>query len=252
MIRVTDLTLRLGPQLVLHKASLDLVPGRITVLLGPNGAGKSSLLRALAGLITPEAGTITLNNKPLDQLSLEARARQIGYLPQNGTPAWAITVRDLVGLGRLPYRGRFAAPTPDDAAAIAQALDATDLTTLADRPVDALSGGELARAKFARVLAGESDWILADEPLANLDPAHQRDVLALLRRAAASGKGVVTVLHQLSAAAQIADDVVMLRAGRCLAAGPAARTMTGENLSQAFDMPLEVVDLGGRRIILPQ
>lgn len=252
MIDVRNLSVRLGRQQVLSDITLRFGRGRVTVLLGPNGAGKSSLLRALAGLILPEAGALLFEGAPLADLRAKDRARRIGYLPQNGTPAWAITVRDLVGLGRLPHRAGYAAPGPDDAVAVAKALVDTDLTDLADRPVDRLSGGELARAKFARVLAGDADWILMDEPLANLDPAHQRDVLILLRRAAEAGKGVIVVLHQLSAAAQIADDVVLLKQGRCLAAGPKAVALTGETLSRTFDMALDIVDLDGRTAILPR
>lgn len=251
MIRVRDLSVRLGRRDVIQNVTLDLARGRVTVVIGPNGAGKSSLLRALAGLIPPHIGSIEMDGVPLRSLSAAERARRIGYLPQNGTPAWSIRVADLVALGRLPYRSPFAAPSAADEAAIARALQATDLAHLAAQPVDRLSGGELARAKFARILAGESDWILADEPLANLDPPHQRDVLNLMRSAAQTGKGVVVVLHQLTQAAQIADDLIGLKAGQCLAAGPSAMHLNPETLSTLFDMEMDVVTLGARIAVLP-
>lgn len=251
MIRVRNLSVRLGGRDVIQNIGLDLARGRVTVVIGPNGAGKSSLLRALAGLVAPHTGTIELDGAPLHSLAPTKRAQRIGYLPQNGTPAWAIRVADLVALGRLPYRHRFAAPSPADDVAIDRALRATNLTDLADRPVDRLSGGELARAKFARILAGESDWILADEPLANLDPPHQRDVLDLMRSAAQAGKGVVVVLHQLTQAAQIADDLIGLKAGQCLAAGPSATHLNRDTLSTLFDMALDVVTIGTRIAVLP-
>lgn len=251
MIRARDLSLRLGAHEALRGVSFTLARGTVCVILGGNGAGKSSLLRALAGLLPPASGEVELEEQPLASIPATERAKRIGYLPQNGAPAWAITVRELVGLGRLPYRSGFTAPPPEDEVAIDQALRDADLSGLAERRVDSLSGGELARAKFARVLAGESDWILADEPLANLDPPHQRDVLALLRGAADAGKGVVVVLHQLTEAARIADDVILLKHGACLAAGPKAEVLTSAALSATFDMEIDMIEVDGRIAVLP-
>jgi iron complex transport system ATP-binding protein len=128
----------------------------------------------------------------------------------------------------------------------------TDVAGLADRTVDTLSGGEKARAKFARVLAAETDWILADEPLANLDPPHQQDVLRLMRAAADAGKGVLVVLHQLDAAARVADDLLILKDGHAIAFGPCAEVLTSATLEAAFDMPLDVITHQGRVAILPR
>lgn len=237
MIEVRSISLRLGKVKVLEDVSARFDRGRITAILGPNGAGKTSLLRAMAGLVPLEGGESSLSG-----LSLQERARTIGYLPQNGQPAWAITVRELVELGRLPHRGRFAALSPADDAAIGAALAATDMAGLADRPVDALSGGEKARAKFARVLAGDPDWILADEPLANLDPPHARDVERLLRSAADAGKGVVVVLHQLNAALRLADDAVLVKDGRVLASGSVRDVLAPETLEALFGMRFRLVE----------
>ena len=252
MIRIADLAVDLGRRRALEDVTLDLHRGRVTAILGPNGAGKTSLLRAIAGLVALSAGQVMLDGGALAALTLQARARRIGYLPQNGQPAWALTVRELVALGRLPHRSPFAALSPADADAIDTAMAATDIAHLADRTVDTLSGGEKARAKFARVLAAETDWILADEPLANLDPPHQQDVLRLMRAAADAGKGVIVVLHQLDAAARVADDVLVLRDGRTLAFGPSPAVLTPETLEAAFDMPMDVFDHQGRIAILPR
>ncbi len=246
MIAVDNLSLRLCQTRVLEQVSARFERGRVTAILGPNGAGKTSLLRAVAGLVAVEAGDVSLA-----RLSLQDRARTIGYLPQNGQPAWAITVRELVELGRLPHRSRFAALSPADDAAIAAALEATDMAALADRPVDALSGGEKARAKFARVLAGDPDWILADEPLANLDPPHARDVERLLRGAADGGKGVIVVLHQLNAALRLADDVVLIKSGRVLAAGPVGDVLVPDTLEALFGMRFELVEDERGRALVP-
>lgn len=252
MIRIHDLQVQLGGKTVLHPLSLDLPRGQVTAIIGPNGAGKSSLIRAIAGLIPAASGQIEIEGRPLFDLSAQARARTMGYLPQNAAPAWAITVRDLVALGRLPHRSAWAAPNAEDIRCIDQALADTDLTALASRQVDTLSGGELARAAFARVLAGQSDWILADEPLANLDPAHQRDVLRLLRAAADKGKGVVVVLHELTAAAALADAVILLKQGQVLDSGPKAKVLTPRLLSDTFDIALDVTQIGTQLAILPR
>ena len=252
MIRTDNLSVDLGRRRVLDDVSLDLARGRVTAILGANGAGKTSLLRAIAGLVPPSTGQIALDGEALSALSLPERARRIGYLPQNGQPAWALTVRELVALGRLPHRSPFAALSPGDEVAINAAMAQTDVAGLADRTVDTLSGGEKARAKFARVLAAETDWILADEPLANLDPPHQQDVLRLMRAAADAGKGVLVVLHQLEAAARVADDLLILKDGRTVAFGPCAEVLTPATLEAAFNMPMDVIDLQGRTAILPR
>jgi len=252
MIRTENLSVDLGRRRVLDAVTLDLQRGRVTAILGANGAGKTSLLRAIAGLVKPSAGQMILDGQSLAALSLPERARRIGYLPQNGQPAWALTVRELVALGRLPHRSPFAALSPGDDAAIDAAMAQTDVAGLVDRNVNTLSGGEKARAKFARVLAAETDWVLADEPLANLDPPHQQDVLRLMRAAADAGKGVLVVLHQLDAAARVADDLLILKDGRAIAFGPCAEVLTPATLEAAFDMPLDVITHQGRVAILPR
>ena len=249
MIAVERLTLVLGNQTVLKSASLTLHPGRITAIIGANGAGKTSLVRALAGLILPQSGMVAIDGHPLQSLSVAKRAQRIAYLPQDGEPAWNVTAFELAALGRLPHRSRFSAPSAEDDEAVFAALIATDTAAFARRTIDTLSGGERARVKMARVLAGDPDWILADEPLANLDPPHQRDMLALLRNAAQNGKGVVAVLHQLDAAA-LADDVLILKDGMLIAFGPVREALTAVHLEAAFGMAFEIFDHHGRMAIL--
>ncbi len=219
---------RLGP------VSLALHPGRVLVILGPNGAGKSTLLLALAGLLAPSAGAVRLLGQPLAALDRTARARALGYLPQGGTVHWNLTARAVVMLGRAPHRPPFGPPRAEDCAAVGQALAATDATHLADRPVHSLSGGERARVLFARVLAGEPRVILADEPLQNLDPAHQLQTVGLLREAAHSGSAVAAVVHDLPLARRLADDALLLKHGRVIAAGPADAVLTAETLGLGF------------------
>ncbi len=245
------LSVTLGQRIVIDQVSVALMPGRITAIIGPNGAGKTSLIRALAGIAVPSSGGITLNGTPISALSPNSRARQIGYLAQVSQPHWNVTAAELVALGRLPHRRAFVAPSPADEAAVAAALIATNSAHLATRQIDQMSGGEQARVKLARVLACDPDWILADEPLANLDPPHRRDVLALLRAVAKRGKGVAIVLHQLSAAADIADDLIMMRDGKIIAAGAKIDMFTPANLRSAFDMDFDVFTHTDRLIVAP-
>ena len=243
--------LTLGGRRVLDDVSLAFGRGRVTALLGPNGAGKSSLLACLAALRRHDAGTATLDGVDVQTLDRRERGRRIGLLPQAGDVHWDIDVRTLVGLGRLPHRGR-GGETAADRAAVERALAATDTTALADRGVARLSGGERGRVLLARVLAGEPEWLLADEPLASLDPAHQLDVLDRLREVAASGGGVVLVLHDLHLAARVADDVVMMRRGRVIATGTADEVLVAPLIRETYGIDAEVGRTAdGTRFILP-
>jgi iron complex transport system ATP-binding protein len=227
------LTVRLGGRAVLQDLDLALERGEVAAVVGPNGAGKSTLIQALAGLRRPNAGRVLLDGRPLKDLSDTARARRIGYLPQSPEIAWRLDVRTFVRLGRTAHRGVFG-ESAVDARAVDRALEGAGMTAFAARDVTSLSGGERARALIARVLAGEPDWLLADEPLTGLDLAHQMDAADLFRRIAAAGAGVVVSLHDLTFAAHIADRVVLLAEGRILADGPPDRSLTADNLAQAW------------------
>jgi iron complex transport system ATP-binding protein len=251
-----DLTLdaldvTLGLRAVLHQASASLKAGRITAVLGPNGAGKTTLLRTAAALVKPASGSVLIGEQDVASLTQRARARMIGYLPQDATVHWNIVARDVVALGRLPHRNPAAAPSPADRDAIARAMAATDTTPLADRPVAELSGGERARVLLARVLAGEPAWLLADEPLASLDPAHQIDLVDRLRVHAAAGVGVMLVLHDLVQAQRAADDALLIDAGRIVAAGPVGQVLTPDRLASAFGIRVAAVEDQGRRLWVP-
>ncbi|WP_242138315.1 ABC transporter ATP-binding protein [Sphingomonas sp. TREG-RG-20F-R18-01] len=243
--------LSLDGKRVLDDVRLAFRRGRVTALLGPNGAGKSTLLACLAALRTPDDGAATLDGTDVQRIDRRVRARAIGLLPQAADVHWNIDVATLVGLGRLPHRGRWG-ETAADRAAVARALAATDMTGFARSGIEHLSGGERGRALLARVLAGEPDWLLADEPLASLDPGHQLDVLARLRLIAAQGSGVVLVLHDLHLAARIADDAVLLRDGKVVAAGPAADVLTAPLIAAAYGVDVEIgLTPAGYRFILP-
>lgn len=232
-LRFDNLALALRGRPVLHGVSGTVAIGEVTVILGGNGAGKSTLLACLAGLRTPDGGTVRLDDRVLPALSPIERARLIGLLPQQADVHWNVNVRNLVALGRLPHRSRWGLGAEDEAA-IDGAMAATDCRHLAARKAQRLSGGEQARVLLARVLAGQPRWILADEPFASLDPAHQIDAAACLRAAAASGAGVAVVLHDLTQAARMADRVIVMKAGKILAAGRVAEVMTPSVLEAAY------------------
>ena len=238
-LAAVDVTLTLGGAQVLDRVSVAFRRGRVTALLGPNGAGKSTLLACLAALRRPDSGAAALDGVDVNALDRRERARRVGLLPQAADVHWNVDVRTLVGLGRLPHRGR-AGETEVDRNAVTRALAATDMTALATRGVEHLSGGERARALLARVLAGEPEWLLADEPLASLDPAHQLDVLARLRAVAQAGSGVVLVLHDLQLAARIADDAVLLRGGQVVAAGAAGEVLTASFIGDTYGVDAEI------------
>lgn len=227
----------------LREVSTRLEPGRITAICGPNGAGKSTLLQVLASLLPPEAGQVLLDDTPVASLHPRERARAIGYLPQDAEIAWDVAVRSLVSLGRLPHRDR-------GTAQVGAALSALDLEALAERPVSQLSGGERARALLARVIAGEPRWILADEPFAALDLAHQARLLAQFAAQAASGVGVVVVVHDLSLAMNHAQRVVVLDRGRVVADDAPAAALTPDLLRAVWQVDAEWIGKLGRRALV--
>lgn len=251
-LTIDDLGVVLSGRTVLEGISAVLRPGRVTAILGPNGAGKSTLIKCAAALIAPTSGAVRLGDRAVAALDPRERARAIGYLPQDASVHWNIAAAEVVALGRAPHRSPFAAPGPEDRAAVAHAMAATETTHLADRPVNHLSGGERARVLLARVLAGEPDWLLADEPLAGLDPRHQLDILDRLAEVARQGRGVAIVLHDLLHAGRVADDVVLLHRGRILAHGDATTVLTPDHLRTAFEIEVSVTrDHRGRLTCLP-
>lgn len=223
----------------LSGVTLALEPGTVTAICGPNGAGKSTLLEALAGLLSPDTGEVLFGDTQLARLNPRERARRIGYLPQTPEIAWDVPVRSLVELGRMPHGDRLAAP-------VDAALAALDLTDFADRRAQSLSGGESARMLLARVLAGGPDWILADEPLAAVDLAHQRVLVRHLVAQARAGRGVALVLHDLAMAMNHADRVVLMDRGRVVADGPPAQALAPERIEAVFGVAGEWIGREGR------
>ncbi len=241
-LAASDLRLSIGKAELLKGISLELKRGQVTAICGPNGAGKSTLLAALAGLHEVQ-GTVSVDGAPLSSLRPRERARRIGYLPQQGEVAWDVAVESLVRLGRLPHGD-------EGAEAVQRALAMLDLGAIAQRPMSRLSGGERARALLARVLAGEPHWILADEPFAALDLAHQLSLLGHFRALAGQDRGVVLVLHDLSLAMNHADHVVVLGGGRLVTQGPAEAALCEIILRQVWGVDAQWIGEPGKRALL--
>lgn len=218
---------------ILNSVDLEIAPGRVTAIVGPNGAGKSTLLTCLAGLREPTRGAVTLGGSSLAAMRPRDRAKRVAFLPQTPEIAWAVEARTLVELGRTPFLGA-RGQGEDDRAAVDRALKAANVEAFERRIVHTLSGGERARVLIARTLAGEPEWLLADEPLTGLDPAHQLDAAGLFRSLADGGVGVVLTLHDLSMALRMADRIIVLAEGGVLADEPPATALTPEVLKRAY------------------
>lgn len=250
-LEFTDVSIDLSRRRVVEGFSLAVAQGRLIALVGPNGAGKSTLMRAALGLLPLAAGRITLDGTPISRLDARLRARRIAYLPQGHQAVWPVPVARIVGLGRLPHRSAFASASAEDAAAVDLAMTRADVTDLADRPVTELSGGERARVMLARALAVEAGVLLADEPVSSLDPRHQLQVMALLRRIADDGTAVVCVLHDLGLAARFCDYVAVLDLGRLSAAGPPEAALSPEVLRRTYGIEPYVARHEGQPVLLP-
>ena len=238
---------------VIRNVSIALRPGRLFAVAGPNGAGKSTLLAALAGIIVPRQGTVSFKGAPLLNMSRKERARRIGYLPQNVRPSASYTVRELVYLGRFAHGTGLAFETPEDAAAMARALEQTRTTHLSNRLFQELSGGERQRVLTASVLSGEPEVILLDEPTASLDISGSAGVFNTLRRLAEDGRTVGVVTHDLNLAGQYADAMVLLADGGIAEAGPPETVLRQSPLERAYGGGFQLLDRPGSRVkaVLP-
>lgn len=248
-IRASDLHVVLGQRTVLQDINLTIETGQVTAIIGPNGAGKSTLLDCLAGLRRPDRGIVDLGGRRLLDLRPPVRAKRIAYLPQHSELAWEIDGETLVGLGRTPHRGPWGL-TPQDRSAVQNAMQRTSTSVFANRPVSTLSGGERARLLLARALATDPEWLLADEPLAGLDPGHCLDVVTLLRELAREdGRGVVLTLHDLTLALKAADRIILLSDARVLADGLPVEVLSSQFLEPAYRINTEILE-GRNNLVL--
>ncbi len=236
LLSLDHVSVSLGARTALDAVTLTIQPGEMVALVGPNGAGKTTLMRAALGLAPTHGGMVKLGGDQVGSLSPEARARRAAYLAQERAVAWSLTGGDLAALGRFAWGGGRAYDEldPDGRAAVDFALKAADAETLKDRPVHHLSGGEQARLHLARLLAAPAPLLLADEPVAGLDPRHQLEALGALKAQTGCGAAILVSLHDLTLAERFADRIAVLQAGRLAALGPADSVLDSAVLKQVF------------------
>jgi iron complex transport system ATP-binding protein len=222
-------------------ASLEARAGEIVAVLGPNGAGKSTLLRLLLGARAPQRGEALLDGRPAAAWRADERARRVGVLPQHEEPAFPLTARELVAMGRYPWIGAWSRFGPRDHAAVEGALARCRVADVAERPFATLSGGERQRVRLARALAQEPAALALDEPTASLDVAHEMEIWDLLAGEARAGRAVLLTTHNLNLAARYADRIVLLDGGRVAAAGAPAEVLLAGRVAEVYGWPVRIV-----------
>lgn len=249
MIKITGLTHHIGTSKILDDISLTLPKGGVTALVGANGAGKSTLFSLIARLLPVQVGHITVDDLTIGHCANDILAQKLSILPQNNDITPRLTVQELVSFGRYPYhKGR---PSADDREKVQNALQSFDLLAMAHRSLDSLSGGQRQRAFVAMTFAQDTDYVLLDEPLNNLDIAASRNLMQMIRRLAHDhDRSIVTVLHDINYASRYADLIVTMKHGRIIALGPPSDIVTTEVLRAVFDTDARVELVGDRPVVL--
>jgi iron complex transport system ATP-binding protein len=251
VMRVDDLSVRRGDRRILDGVGCTVSGGEVIGVIGPNGAGKTTLLRVMAGLLRPDLGSVALDGRAIGDWPRRERARRMAYLPQDAPCHWPMAAERLVALGRLPHLGPWQHLSGQDEQAVLSAMTFTDVIGLAKRSVDTLSGGERARVLLARALAGEPDLLLADEPVAELDPLHRLDVMEHLKRLSEAGAAVVVALHDLTLAARFCKRLVMLDSGRLAATGAPEEVLSPERLATVYQVEAVKGHHAGEPFLVP-
>lgn len=243
-LRTEDVSFKAGGRTLVDRVSLVCKSRQFVALLGANGAGKSSLIRMLTGLVSPTAGTILLDDRTVQSFHRREMARRRAYIPQNARVEWPIAVERLVALGLMPQLPAFGDLDATAWYKVEVALRQCGLIHKRHQPADTLSGGELARAMLARALVGNPDILIADEPLAGLDPRHAIEGMVQLAGLARAGRLVIASIHDLTLAARYATHVAILHQGRLTAFGPTQTTLTPANIRTAFEVNARIAGVG--------
>ena len=235
----------------LHDVSLEVASGKLTALLGPNGTGKSTMLQLMLGVLHPASGVVLFQGRPLKQYTRRAVAQAIGVVPQ-GEVEPMFSVRDVVAMGRYPHLGAWQRERPEDALAIAHAMERCDVARFADRWVSTLSGGERQRVRVARALAQEARVLVLDEPTTYLDIRHEMTTFELLHTLRGEGVTIVLATHNLNLASRYADSLVMMHEGRIVASGAPSDVLTTDRVAGVYEWPVEIVaHAGGAPQVVP-
>jgi len=264
-LQAQQLSLQLEGNTILQDISFDLQPGELLGIIGPNGSGKSSLLKILAGIISATSGNIALKNQSVERIASASKAQYLGYLEQSTQVHWPLQVDTIVAMGRLPYQKQFRGRSREDEQAITSAIARTEIEALLPRIFTTLSGGEQMRVLLARLFTQAPEIILADEPIAALDPYHQLQVMEMLQQhtqqtqskaelndeSNAQLGSAVVVLHDLNLAARFCDRLLLLDQGRMVSCGTAESVLTVENIANVYGVSSHMLDVDGTRIVLP-
>lgn len=240
-IQVQDLRISYRDRRAVTDVSFAVEPGQVVAIVGPNGCGKSTLLRGLARLLRPSAGQVLIGEQDIWSLSPRQAAQRVALLPQAPLAPEAVTVASLVRYGRHPHQGLFRQWSSQDEQAVSEAMTATGVTELANRRLDQLSGGQRQRCWLAMTFAQQTPVVLLDEPTSALDLGCQAEVLELIQSAAHSGRTMIMVIHDLSAAARYADQLIALRTGRIVASGPAGQIITADLVRALYGVEANVL-----------
>ena len=239
-IQGQSVSYRVGNSKLLKNASFTLNEGEIVSLIGPNGAGKSTLLKCILGILKPTSGIITLNGKDIHTFNRTSLARYMSYLSQDKKLAWPGKVKNIVALGRFSADIDSTKHTLAGQSALNNAMKLCQLNNIANRSVASLSGGELARVQFARAIASNTPYLLADEPLASLDLKHQKKLLKIMRTCAQQGTCNLVVMHELPLAVNFSDRLIWLKKGEIVAEGTVEETLTPERIFEVFEVQSQI------------
>lgn len=249
-LSVRDLSVDLGGQPVVRNISLDFTSGGVVGLIGPNGAGKSTFLKAMLGLV-PSRGLVTYDGTPLTAIHRHTLAQSVSYLPQDREIAWPLSVEHVVALGRVPHVSSMSKLSATDEAEVERAITLTDIGHLRGRTVSTLSGGERARVLMARVLAQATPILIADEPVAALDPGHQIALLETLNALSMDGRTIVVSLHEISLAARWCKRLVLLDHGRVIADGTPDEVLTQEHFAKVYGVRIHRMETEDGLLVQP-
>lgn len=242
-LAAADLTLAYDQKVIASQLSVQIPDRKFTVIIGPNACGKSTLLRALCRLLKPRSGQVLLDGNDIHQMGTKALARQLGLLPQHAIVPEGISVADLVARGRYPHQTLLKQWSEADRQAVDAAMQATNVSELAQRSVDELSGGQRQRVWVAMVLAQQTPLLLLDEPTTWLDIAHQIELLDLFRQLNQEhGHTMVAVLHDLNQACRYADHLIVMKQGEIIAQGEPAEIISSNLVQQVFGMESVIID----------
>ena len=251
VLRAHRLNVSIAGNRIVSDATFTVNSGEVVALIGPNGAGKTTLLKAMIGLIRTESGDVHYDNMEIGFNQQYKFAKYIAYLEQNSRSYWSLTVESVVMLGRLPHLGRWKRPSAVDREFARNAMEVCDVLQFADRVVTTLSGGEQTRVMLARTLATNPSFLLADEPVAGLDPAHQLDVMEKLRDLADRGAGIVVVMHDLTLASRYCDRMTLLSDGRVAADGSSETVLSEQHLATVYGIQAVYHDSAHGKFVVP-